>query len=101
MKKLNFISRIKLIGAITLLAWLFFLAGTANATPILYDNLGATSNGVDPVAGWTDGWNGIFAAAFRLFLRRDPWDRKAPRSWMFNCCSKRMPVFGLFFGCSL
>ncbi len=54
MKKLNLMKRAKLTGAITLLACLFFLAGVANALPVLYDNLGSTSDGVDPVAGWTD-----------------------------------------------
>ena len=46
MKKLNLMSRVKLTGAIAFLACLFFLAGVANATPIIYDNLGSTY-GVD------------------------------------------------------
>jgi hypothetical protein len=51
MKKFNLRGRIKLTGAITLLACLFLLAGAANAT-VIYDNLGFANDGVDFVANF-------------------------------------------------
>jgi hypothetical protein len=51
MKEFNLGSRIKLTGAITLLACLFLLAGAANAT-VIYDNLDSFNSGVDSVSGW-------------------------------------------------
>ncbi len=60
MKKLNLMSRVKLTGAIAFLACLFFLAGVANASIFLYNNLGFPSDGVDPVAEtWTDQYNTV------------------------------------------
>jgi hypothetical protein len=53
MNKFIFRGRMKLTGAIILLACLFFLAGAANAT-IIYDNLDSPSGGVDPIQGWYD-----------------------------------------------
>jgi hypothetical protein len=52
MKKLNLINQVRLKGAIAFLACLFFLAGVANATTIIYDNLDSTYGGYDTLTGW-------------------------------------------------
>jgi hypothetical protein len=52
MKKLNLMNRVRLTGALSGLACLFFLAGVANANPIIYDNLDSTYGGYDSLTGW-------------------------------------------------
>ena len=62
MEKLNLMNRGKLTGAIALLACLFCLAGVANST-IIYDNLGSSYAGYDPLTGWTDAYGRVLSPA--------------------------------------